>query len=385
MTLNKKKSSILLIGSQMTTGGSQSILLILSKWLHENGYPVKLVFFHDEDGLHEKWQTQFSFPIINLKAWEKRSQSVRKYFMLVRGLIRLFQIMRLDNVSSVMTFTHHSNLLGIPIAWINGIPVRIAAHRGRIHGFPRWQEKIHSWMINSGMATKLVAISKQIGKDAVSEGVNPEKILVIPNGVEPLDFDPSVRVKKRNELKIKPDQFVVLSVGRLSYEKGHDVLIGAVPTVVQEYPQTVFIFSGDGPQRSALENQVDTLDIRQNVFFLGVRTDVRELITAAELFVFPSRSEGLGQALLEAMSVGITVVASNVGGIPEVIENGKSGVLVTPEKSHAFAQAIIEMLGNEQQRKIFSSAARETVREKYPIQKMFDSYLKILDPSTSGQ
>ncbi len=385
MTLNEKKSSILLIGSQMTTGGSQSILLILSKWLHENAHPVKLVFFHDEDGLHEKWKQQFSFPIINLKAWEKKPQSIRKYFMLIRGIFRLYQLMRQENAAAVMTFTHHSNLMGIPIAWVQGIPVRIAAHRGRIHGFPRWQEKIHSWMINSGMATKLVAISKQIGKDAVSEGVNPEKILVIPNGVEPLDFDPSVRAEKRAELNIQPGQLVVLSVGRLSYEKGHDVLINAIPIVLQKYSQTVFIFSGDGPQRSALEKKVDTLDIRQNVVFLGVRTDVRELIAGADLFVFPSRSEGLGQALLEAMSVGITVVASNVGGIPEVIDHGMSGVLVTPENPQALAQAIIEMLVNEEQREIFSSAARESVRKKYPIQKMFDSYLKILDPPSTGQ
>ena len=385
MTLNEKKSSILLIGSQMTTGGSQSILLILSKWLYDNGYPVRLVFFHDEDGLHEKWQRQFSFPIINLKAWEKKPHSLRKYFMLLRGIFRLFQIMSQDHVSAVMTFTHHSNLLGIPIAWIQRIPIRIAAHRGRIHGFPRWQEKIHAWMVNSGMATKLVAISQQIGKDAVSEGVHPEKILVIPNGVESLDFDLSMRAKKRAELDIQPGQFVVLSVGRLSYEKGHDVLINAIPAILQKYSQTIFIFSGDGPQRPTLENQVDKLDIRQNVVFLGVRNDVRELITAGEVFVFPSRSEGLGQALLEAMSVGIPVVASNIGGIPEVIENGKSGVLVTPEKPDAFARAIIELLGNEEQRKNFSSAAHEMVREKYPIQKMFDSYIKLLDPSTTGR
>ena len=139
----------------MTTGGAQRALLRLARWFHEHGYVVKVVFFYDKDGLFEDWQQSYPFELVNLNAWSRSKKGLSKFIDLPQGLIKLYRLMRRGEFSYVITYTHHSNLLALPIAWFAGIPVRLAAHRGRIYGFPRWQERLHTWMVNAGIASAL--------------------------------------------------------------------------------------------------------------------------------------------------------------------------------------------------------------------------------------
>ncbi|MEJ5202886.1 MAG: glycosyltransferase, partial [Anaerolineales bacterium] len=143
--------TILFVGSQMAVGGSQMVLLQLADWFHAQGYHVAAAFFYDRDGLAEKWQERYSFPVVDLQAW-KKGPALLKPLWLVRGILRLFLLIHRERFSAVMAFTHHSNLLALPLAWLAGIPVRVASHRGRILGFPRWQERLHAWMVNSRLA-----------------------------------------------------------------------------------------------------------------------------------------------------------------------------------------------------------------------------------------
>jgi glycosyltransferase involved in cell wall biosynthesis len=286
--------------------------------------------------------------------------------------------MRREKISAVLTFTHHANLLGIPISWLSGVPVRVASHRGRIYGFPRWQEWLHSQMINLGMANCLLALSEGVRQEAIREGVKPERVIVIHNGVEMPSLDQDSRSRIRKELNVPDGALLLLSTGRFAPEKGHSILLQAMPGVLERNIRVVFVFAGEGPLRPELEKMARKLGVDSQVRVLGLRQDVLELAHAADLFVMPSISEGLGQALLEAMSVGTPVLASNVGGIPELITDGVTGHLVRPSDPGALADAISDLLGNEIERRRLGMAGKQVIAEHFTLDRMCQKYARLL-------
>ncbi len=296
---------LLFLGSQMTTGGAQRVLLMLAGWFHKQGYPVTAVFLYDKDGLHAQWQSQADFPIVNLDAWTKGGVNPGKLPRLAGGMLRLWRLLRVERPDAVMTFTHHSNLIGIPLARLAGVPLRIASHRGRIYNFPGWLARLHAVMVNSPLTTRLVAVSDEVRRQSVEEGVRPDRIVLIPNAVELSPAAPDARARLRAWLQVPPGAALVLAVGRLNAEKGQSLLLQAVPAVLRRFPQTVFALAGDGPLHEELEEQAVQMGIAGRVRFLGVRQDVPDLLSAADLFVLPSRSEGMPNALLEAMAAGV--------------------------------------------------------------------------------
>ena len=369
--------ALLLVGSQMRMGGAQRVLLTIARWFHERGTKVTVAFFYDKDGLHQRWQEEAPFPIINLRGWSNDS-SLRNYFRLFGGVRRLYLLIRSEKFSAALTFTHHANLLGIPTAWLGGVPVRVASHRGRIYGFPRWQEWLHSQMINLGMAKCLLALSEGVRQEAIREGVKPERVIVIHNGVEKPSLDQGMRSRIRMELDVPDGAALLLSTGRLAPEKGHSVLMQSIPAVLERNKQVVVVIAGEGPLRAGLEEMARKLGVGSQVRFLGLRQDVLELAFAADLFVMPSISEGLGQALLEAMSVGTPVLASNVGGIPELIVDGITGRLVRPSDPGALAEAISDLLGDENERRRLGMAGKQFIAEHFTLEQMCQKYAWLL-------
>jgi glycosyltransferase involved in cell wall biosynthesis len=371
---------ILFIGTQMTVGGAQRVLLQLANWFHHKGYAVTAVFIYDLDGLSSTWQGEYPFPIINLNAWQKGRFTPAKALPLLGGLIDLYRLMRKEKFTSVITFTHHSNLLGLPVAWLAGIRVRIATHRGRILDFPAWQERLHAWMVNVGIATTLVAVSEPVRQQCVEEGVNPSRVMVISNGVNLPEVSPASIQQARRELGLAENELLVLTAGRLHGEKGHDTLVAAMPAILAVLPNVYLALAGKGTLRETLEEQADRLGVAGNVHFLGVRSDVIRLIAAAELFALPSNSEGMPNALLEAMGLGTAIVATRVGGVPQVVEDGVNGVLVPPHDPPAMAAAIIDLLQNDEKRRRLAESGRTLVRQQYTLEKMCEQYEVLLNP-----
>jgi glycosyltransferase involved in cell wall biosynthesis len=372
-----EKFAILLLGSQMTTAGAQRILLMQARWLYERGYPVMAAFFYDRDGLREQWQSENSFSIISLDAWE-RYGGVRDGVRLLRGLGRLYQILRAEKICVVETFTHHANLLGLPVAWAARVPVRVANHRGRIDGLPKWMERLHSWMVNLGIATDLVAVSRGVYRQAIDEeGIDPSKITLIQNGIdnsEPRTDLSMTRNTLAHEIGVAPEGCIVLTVGRLEEQKGHTYLLDAIPSVLERFPQTTFAFAGEGSLRTKLENKTREMGIEHAVRFLGNRTDVHDLLRFSDVFVLPSLWEGLSNALLEAMAAGLPVVATRVEGTEEVIEDGINGLLVPPADPQALSQAILRFLSEDRLRIQIGQAGEKHVKENYTLEKMCGRY-----------
>ena len=289
------------------------------------------------------------------------------------------KLVSVNNFDAIETFTHHSNLIGLPIAAAAGIPIRIASHHGRINAFPHWLEWIHTRLINSKKTTILVAVSEGVYKASIEEGVISQKIIKIPNGISISAINQNAGISARSELGVPDDSFLILSVGRLSFEKGHIFLLQSVPVVIERFPKTQFIIAGDGLLKSKLEAEADRLGITDSFRFLGIRTDVPQLLAASDIFVLPSRSEGLPMALLEAMAMSVPVIATDVGGINQVVKNQVTGLLIPSEDPVAIAESINELLEDKSKRTRLARAAKEIVVKNYSMEKMCLEYERLFN------
>lgn len=170
----------------------------------------------------------------------------------------------------------------------------------------------------------------------------------IYNGINIKYYERAIasNLKKRKEFGLSKDDFVCATVGRLVPVKGHTYLIKAIQKVVNVIPEAKFLFVGDGELKSELLEEIKSLGLQENVFLLGARRDIATTLSCINIFLLPSINEGFGMVLIEAMAAKKPVIATNVGGIPEVVIDGKTGLLVPPKDPEAFSSAIIKLYNN---------------------------------------
>jgi len=208
-----------------------------------------------------------------------------------------------------------------------------------------------------------------------------EKFATIHSGID-LAHVRSVRVDptvKRKELGLPPEGPIVGTVGRLVPIKGQEWLLKAAPRVLTELPQACFVIIGDGPMLGELKRLTSKLGIGLRVVFWGAREDVPECLAALDLFVLPSLNEGMGRVLLEAMAVGCPVVATRVGGIPDIVAHGTTGLLVPPQDDRALAEAILTLLRDRSRRAAYGEAARRHVNGRFDVDTMVRNIERLYD------
>ena len=374
-----KPLSIVLLGTQMAVGGAQKLLLEQALWFQSHGHKVTVLFFYDRDDLHEKWKQTYPFEITNLAAFDKKAGGFRSLQKLIGGLLRLWQILKRGNYDAVITFTHDSNVLGLPLAWLAGIPARVGTHLGEIRGMAKWRDGLHTFLVNSGVIQTLIASSARTRNNAIEVGVKPEKITTIYNAIMPFDVTGIDRAAARQKIGLAPEDVFFVAVGRLVYEKGHEFLVEAMATVAAEDPRAVAGICGAGPLHEPLQAQIEKLGLHKNIKLLGQWDAIPELLAASDVFVLPSRWEGLPMALLEGMMAGLPVIATRVEGVDEVVEPGVHGVLVPLESPSELAQAILQLLRSPQDRQRMGAAARERVMNSYTTDRMCESYLQVIE------
>jgi len=218
-------------------------------------------------------------------------------------------------------------------------------------------------------ADAVVAVSGGYAEHLKRCGVKADSIHVVQNAIE----DESMATHfagfegKRNELGFGRDDFLIATAGRLSPEKAQGDLITAFAEVQPKYPEAHLLLAGDGPSRGELEAQVEQLAVK-NVHFLGFRKDMDAVMCAIDLFVLPSRTEGLPNVALEAFAAKKPVVASAVGGVPEVVEEGVSGCLVPPARPDLLADAILKMLSDWERMQAMGRAGYERVKKDFTFE-----------------
>lgn len=290
----------------------------------------------------------------------------------VLQLFRLARFLRRRQFGVVHTHDLWSNLVGVPAAWLARVPIIISSRRDLAHfwWYTPWRRTILRRVQNLG--TFVLANSEAVRDFLVKEdSFRPDKIRVIRNAV---DFERFSRARGERE-KLFPglrrEHKLVVLVGNMNLlVKGHSYLIEAARTICHMLPETRFIFIGDGRQRPKLEQQVQESGLQENFLFLGHRNDVPELLSACDLSVLPSTAEGLPNAVLEAQAAGLAVVASAVGGTPETIEDGVTGLLVPPRDPGALAQAILRLLQDAELARRVARAGQERVRTSFSFDRL---------------
>jgi len=231
-------------------------------------------------------------------------------------------------------------------------------------------------------ADRLVAVSKAQA-EWLHEYVRPAPpIAVIPNAIDVERFAaPADGRRERRRLGIPDGAPVIVSVGRLVKEKGHDTLIDALAMCVadRKAPEAHLILVGAGPEQAALGARARAAQLNQRVHFAGLQPDPRPLLAAADLFCLASRFESMGIAIVEAMAAGLPVIATRVGGIPEVVTEGETGRLVAPEDPGALAGALGELLAQPDLCRQYGVAGRARARAHFGIQARAERITALLE------
>ena len=227
---------------------------------------------------------------------------------------------------------------------------------------------------------RLIAVSRSIVEKLRHEGRDTAPITLIHNGVDLERYDhqdPCCTL--REEYGLPEDAPIVGVVARLEAEKGHPTLLDAWPAVLRAVPRARLLVVGEGSRREALEEQVAAAGIADSVVFTGRRDDVPAVTAALDVAVLPSYREAQGLTILEAMALSRPVVASNVGGIPEMVEDGVTGLLVPPRDHAALAAAIVRLLTDHPLADMLARAGHDLVHERFCIELMVESVEAIYD------
>lgn len=218
--------------------------------------------------------------------------------------------------------------------------------------------------------------------------VSARSIEVIPNGASPARFACTieerqcVRERIRRELQLPPDALLLLTVGRFAEQKGHDILVPAIPHIAEANPAAHFVWAGTGPHEKHLRAQIAAYRCESRVHLLGHRSDIRDLLIAADLFVHPARLEGQPFSLLEAMAAGLPIVSTRASGIPEVIDHEREGLLCEVEDVRALREAVLWAIAHPDQMKEMADRARARV-EAFSEEEMVRRTLDLLDGNVS--
>ena len=226
----------------------------------------------------------------------------------------------------------------------------------------------------------LVAVSKAIERKIADEGRHGARVSLIYNGVDLERYshqEPCCTL--REEYGMEPDAELVGVVGRLELEKGHPTLLEAWPLVLDRVPAAYLLIVGEGSRLDALHQIARDQGVERHVIFTGRRDDIPAVTAAFDVAVLPSYREAQGLTILEAMAMSRPVVASNVGGIPEMIENGVNGVLVPPHDPPALADAIASLLEDHQRADMIGRAGHDTVHDRFCIQLMVNAVQELYD------
>lgn len=229
---------------------------------------------------------------------------------------------------------------------------------------------------------KVVAISHGIRHVLLSEGVPPDQVVCVHSAVDTERYQPNAprdsdRAWFDAQFGLQPGDLAVALIAQFIPRKGHRVLVDAMPAVLARHPNTKVIFLGQGPQEAPLKQLVAERGLQASVLFGGFRDDLHRVMPSLDLVVHPAATEGLGVSLLQAASCGVPIVATRAGGIPEIVQPGHTGELVTPGDAPALAAALIQLLGDAPLRERYGQAARQWVLDGFSTRSMVEGNLAV--------
>jgi glycosyltransferase involved in cell wall biosynthesis len=347
---------IAVVMTSFDPGGTERQMTELVRRLDRDTWAVHLACFHARGAWFrraaEAAASVVEFPIATFR----RPSALRHMWAFANWC-------RATRIAVVHTTELYSNIFGLPGAALATVPVRIA-NRREINP-DKSAAQIAMQRAAYAAAHKVVANSRAAADRLRLERVPERKIAVIPNGLDFGRFQPpNPRPKLRR----------VVVVANLRPEKGHDVLINASVDVLRRYPDAQFEIVGGGPELHSLLARAEALGVLHAFTFLGHRDDVPARMADGDIFALPSRSEAFPNAVLEAMAGGLPVIASGVGGIVELIEDGVTGLLVSPDDAPSLADRICRLMNDPSLASRLGNAARAEALARYSFDRMVAAF-----------
>lgn len=283
-------------------------------------------------------------------------------------------------IALVHTHGARANLVARTAAKNRGLPVVTTFHSVLAYDYP-WRHQASTarflTKLTNRYTDRFIAVSHFVKEDVVRMGVPPGKVEVIYNGLNPEALKPkSPPPEVRKRLGLAPDQRVVGVIGRLHPVKGQEYFVEAARRLAPAWPEAAFLLIGEGPDRDKLSRLVHRYGLEGRVLLPGFYPQAADIYGVMEILCLPSVMEGMPLVLLEAMHFGVPVVASRVGGIPEVIKDGENGILIPPKNPAALAEAIEALLEDEPLRNKLAEQARKSVREM-TVEKMAQRTMEV--------
>jgi glycosyltransferase involved in cell wall biosynthesis len=358
---------LLKIVPTLLCGGTENQAITLARSLHQQGFDLEVACLRRR-GPFVKAISDCGIPLSEypISGFCSMSALVQK-----ARFVRHIMKRRIDVMHA---YSFYGNVFGILPARLAATPVIIASVRDRGAYLTPMQKRVQRFVCR--FADCVLVNAEAVKEWLTSEGYPPSKIVVIPNGVELERFDglPAPELV-RQELGVPATAPLVMVVSRLTRQKGLEHFLEAAAVLARRFPDARFAVVGyanpaEQDYETALKELTDRLGLKGRVIFTGLRHDVPALLAAASVSVMPSLNEALSNVLLESMAAGAPIVATRVGGTPEAIADGVTGVLVPPGDSGALATAIGELLEDSARATRLGRAARQAIEAGYSVEKM---------------
>ncbi len=350
--------NVLILSTHLNPGGITSYLFTLSKVLVRKGHGVfiatsggALVDNFEKNGVRHLQ--------INIRT--KSELDPRLYGCLPM----LAKFIRENKIDLIHAHTRITQVMGVCLKKTTGCP-----YVSTCHGFykTRWVRRFFPcW------GDAVIAISQAVGEHLHNDfKVDQSKIHCVHNGINVEKFslrDEATKLEKRKEFGIGNEPVIGI-IARLADVKGHDVLIRAMAKIIQSFPTSKLFIVGEGREEDRLKNLTGQLRLKESIRFVPTVNQTASILPLFDIFALPSLEEGFGISAIEAQAVGLPVVASRVGGLPELIQDGQTGILVPPKDVHALAGAIIHLLQNKEYAKDMGLKARKFIEENFSMERM---------------
>lgn len=265
-------------------------------------------------------------------------------------------------------------------------PIVFVEHGRHFPDYPRRKRIIANRLLLE-RRDRVVSVGKAVKRALIAnEGILPQRIRIIYNGIDLSAHQNGYHNREaiRREIGVGPGDLVVIQIARLDYLKDHATAIRTIARVVQRRPATRLVLVGDGPEREKIETLTREKKLEANVRLLGLRTDIGRLLPAADLFLLTSISEGIPLTVIEAMAAGLPVVATQVGGMPEVIEADQSGLLVPSGDDAALAEAVLRLADDPHLRRQLGLAGRARAYALFSETRMHSEYQRLYQEMLRG-
>lgn len=356
---------LLLLATSLDYGGAESQTACLATKLKTRGWKVQVVSMLPPRAYAEELAAA-GIPVNSL--------GMRRGVPDPRALFRLVRILR--HIRPLVLHSHmvHANLLARLARLLASVPVLVCTAHSINEGGRRREM---AYRLTDFLCDITTQVSRAGLERYVQIGAVPShKIRFIPNGVDASRFRPDreARIRLREDIKLE-EYFTWLAVGRFDYAKDYPTMLHAFSRVIRENPTSILLIVGQGPLRPKIERLAIELGIKEAIRFLGVRSDIPELMNAADAYVMSSAWEGMPMVLLEAAATGLPIVATNVGGNSELVLDGQTGFLVPPRDPQALAEAMLCLMRLPYEiRQSMGQAGRTHVEAHYDLERVVDQW-----------